>query len=328
MQRKPVPQRTPEPPTMPTPIHRRQFSTAVVAGLTTASSVRFLEATQDTPFRFNYLLASSLYGYLYLGEILPEVRATGATAIDLWPKVHGNQREQVDDLGDDTFRRMLEAHQIELGCITQYKLGPYGLQAEMRFAQRFGCQTLVTGSPSKPRDANGNSLSGGQLKAAVAEFVSKMQPHLAVAEETGITIAIENHASSLIDSPDSMRWLAELSGDRLGIAFAPYHLPQDAQLLGQLIRDLDHRIKVFYAWEHGSGSMQRQPKEQELRQLPGRGELDFRPMVEALAAIDYRGWTEIFMHPFPRGIPILETVAEIREAINASRQHLEELASG
>ena len=36
-----------------------------------------------------------------------------------------------------------------------------------------------------------------------------------------------------------------------------------------------------------------------------------KPLVQALVKIRYRGWTEIFMHPFPRGIPILPTAAEV-----------------
>jgi hypothetical protein len=40
--------------------------------------------------------------------------------------------------------------------------------------------------------------------------------------------------------------------------------------------------------------------------------------------IDYQGWTEIFMHPVPRGIPILETTAKVTAAINKSRAYLAE----
>lgn len=152
----------------------------------------------------NYLLGSCMYGYLYLGEILSEVRKTGANAIDIWPKVHGNQREQP-----------------------------------------------------------------------------------------------------------------------LAIALAPYHLPQQPEMLADLIRALGDRIRVFYAWQHGMGCMTRLPKEQELLQMPGRGELDFKPIVAALKEIDYQGWTEIFMHPVPRGVSILETPAEITAEINRSRDYLE-----
>ncbi len=271
-------------------------------------------------FHPNYLLASCLYGYLYLGDILPEVRKTGATAIDIWPKNHGNQREQLDDLGEEKFQSLLHKHDARLGCLTQYPLGPFGLQAEMRLAQRLGCHTIVTGA------SGAYNFTGQELKQAVRDFVEKMKPHLAVAEETEVTIAIENHAKSLIDTPDSLRWLAEFApSPNLKIALAPYHLPQDTQLLANLIRDCGPALEVFYAWQHGAGCMTRLPKEQELLQMPGRGTLDFTPLLKALAAVDFRGWTEIFMHPFPRGIPILETAQDVTAEVNRAREHLTKL---
>ena len=86
-----------------------------------------------------------------------------------------------------------------MGCITQYKLGPFGLQAEMRLAKRLGCPTIVTGGRG-PR-----GLKGADLKSAVQKFIEQMKPHLTVAEETGVTIAIENHGNNLIESPDSLK---------------------------------------------------------------------------------------------------------------------------
>jgi hypothetical protein len=47
-------------------------------------------------------------------------------------------------------------------------------------------------------------------------------------------------------------------------------------------------------------------------------------MVKALVDIKYQGWTEIFMHPVPRGIPILETAQEVTAEINKSREYLAE----
>jgi sugar phosphate isomerase/epimerase len=212
----------------------------------------------------------------------------------------------------------LKANSIQLGCITQYKLGPFGLQDEMRLAKRLGCKTIVTGG-SGPR-----GLRGSELKAAVAKFIEQLKPHLEVAEETGVTIAIENHSSNLIMSPDSLKWLIELRpNDHLAVALAPYHLPQDSTLLAELISQLKNGIAVFYAWQHGMGCHKKLPKEQELLQMPGRGKLDFKPLVAALKKIEYNGWTEIFMHPVPRGIPILESTAAVTAEINRSRAYLE-----
>jgi hypothetical protein len=41
-----------------------------------------------------------MYGYTDIHEIIPDVSKTGASAVDLWPMVHGNQREQLDKMGN------------------------------------------------------------------------------------------------------------------------------------------------------------------------------------------------------------------------------------
>jgi len=301
---------------------RRRFlqtSTLLSLGACSALTDRAVAAAKPD-FKLNYILASSLYGYATLADILPEVSKTGAQAIDLWPMKHGNQREQLDDMGEANFVELLKKHQVTLGCITQYPLGPFGLQNELRLAQRLGCQTIVTGAKGPIH------LKGTELKMAVGDFIEQMKPHLAIAEETGVTIAIENHAKNLIDSPDSLRYLAELSPSRhLGIAFAPYHLPQDEALLAHLLRDVMPRVEVFYAWQHGNGCMQAMPKAEELLQMPGRGKLDFTPMLKVLKENNFQGWTEIFMHPFPRGIPILETNSGVTTEVNLARAYLETL---
>ena len=302
-------------------LNRREFGGVAAAACACPLFGTWL--TREHPeFKLNYLLASCMYGYLYIGEILPEVSETGATAIDLWPKIHGNQREQLDDLGEQRFAELLKKHKVRVGCLTQYKLGPFGLSDEMKLASRFGCKTIVTGGGGPA------GLRGDSLKAAVVGFIEKMKPHLAQAEEAEVTIAIENHGNGLFESADSLKWLVELRpSPQLGIALAPYHLPQDAEAIASLVGSLGNAIEVFYAWQHGDGCHQRLPKEQELLQLPGRGPLDFKPILEALKQIDYSGWTEIFMHPVPRGIPILESATLVSREINRSRAYLEQQLS-
>ncbi len=300
-------------------VNRRQFHCVLGGGAAALLGSRFVEAADDS-FKPRYIVGSCMYGYTKVAEILPEVAKTAATAIDIWPKRHGDQREQLEEMGEEKFAALLKKHKVALGCITQYKLGPFGLQDEMRMAKRLGCQTMVTGGKGR------KGLKGSELKSGIQSFLEQMKPHLAVAEETGVTIAIENHGNNLIDSPDSLKWLMELRpSENLGVALAPYHLPQDEKLLADLIRTLGNRIAMFYAWQHGMGCMTKLPKEQELLQLPGRGDLNFGPLLAAFKEIKYSGWTEIFMHPVPRGIPILETTAAVTAEINRSRQYLEKL---
>ena len=301
------------------PIDRRRFvqSVAAMATAVGADAPRLFAAEAET-FQLRYMLPSCMYGYAEIAEILPEVHKIGATSIDLWPMVHGNQREQLDEIGEERFLELLRQHDVTLGCITQYKLGPFGLAEEFQVAQRLGCPTIVSGGKG-PR-----GLQGTELKHAVAAFVEQLKPQLDAAAAAGVTLAIENHGNSLIESPDSLKWLAELRpSSHLAIALAPYHLPQDEALLSQLIRDLGDSIAVFYAWQHGDGAMTKLPKDRELLQMPGRGPLDFGPLLAALREMEYAGWTEIFMHPFPRGIPILETTSEVTAEINRARQYLD-----
>ena len=298
---------------------RRDFS-ALVAGTIAAGHVFDETAAGDNqPFALRYMLGSSMYGYTALSEIVPEVKKIGAVAIDIWPKVHGNQREQLEQMGEQQFTRLLREHDTRLGCITQYKLGPFGLVDELPLAQRLGCSTIVTGGQGPA------GLKGAELKQGVEKFVAQMRPHLAVAAANGVTIAIENHSSNLFESTDALKWMVDLCPDpHLAVALAPYHLPQNEALLADLIRTLGNRIAVFYAWQYGMGCGNKLPKEQELMQLPGRGSLNFRPILSALREIRYQGWTEIFMHPVPRGIPILDTSSQITEEINRSRRYLSE----
>ena len=275
----------------------------------------------DKPFELNYILASCMYGTTPLAEIVPEVKKSGNEHIDIWPRVHGNQREQVESMGNDVFAALLATHEVGLGISTRFDLGPFGLAEEMAFAQEFGASLIVTGSTGP------KGLVGEELRAAVADFAEGLKPHIAAAEKHDITISIENHGSALIETPDSMKWLIEFTDSpHLGIALAPYHLPDDAELVAKLIADLGQGLALFYAWQHGMGCHEKLPKEQELLQLPGRGSLDFAPILSALKRINYAGWTEIFMHPVPRGIPILDSTADVTSEINRARHYLDELA--
>lgn len=53
---------------------------------------------------------------------------------------------------------LLKRHDVKLGCITQYKLGPFKLKEELRMGARLGCETMVT-------EGNGpKGLQGEELK--------------------------------------------------------------------------------------------------------------------------------------------------------------------
>jgi sugar phosphate isomerase/epimerase len=187
----------------------------------------------------------------------------------------------------------------------------------MTFLQRFGGNVLVVGCKGPV------GLQGDALRSEVKKFAGQMRPHLAAAEKMGMTIALENHAGTIIETPDAIRWLAEFTaGQPMGIALAPYHLEQNAPMLAGLIRDLGPKLALFYGWQYGVGCMKVMPEDQETLQLPGRGNLDFTPLLQALKDIRFAGWTEIFMHHTPRGLPPFPTVPPITAELVRAHDYL------
>ncbi len=297
-------------------LSRRRFLHSVAAA-SAGSTLSALAA--PAPFHLRYLLNSAMYGEMPLADILPEVAKTGSEAIDIWCKVHANQREQIAEMGDDAFAAMLRKQQVKMAVSTRYPLGPTGLGDETVWMQKFGGGIIITGSkgPKEP--------SGTAAKTGIQEFLELMKPHVAKAEENNVVIAIENHDKQLLYHPDSLRYFAEFNHSKhLGVAFAFHHLHQWVGQIPALIRDLGNaQIPFIYFQEHSEGIRTKVPKEIEMKQMPGYGELDYRPIVKALRDINYGGYVEIFMHPTPRGIPILPTVPEITAAINKSRAYVE-----
>ncbi len=302
-------------------LSRRRFCALGIGAMAAASlpagtsANAAVEGSDDRAFRLNYILSAAMYGTEPLADVLDQVKKTNSKAIDVWPMPHGNHREQIDKLGLEKAETLFREKGVQLGSVTRYDLGPGRFSDELAVLQRFGGKLIVTGSGSHP---------GETSKDKVRAFVESMKRDVDKAGEHGITIGIENHSSSDLDTPDAVRYFAEMAPEaNFGLAMAPYHLPQIPEVIAKLIEDLGPKVVFFQAWEHGMGCMKKMPRDEEMMQMPGRGKLDFAPILAALRKINYAGWTEIFMHPTPRGIPVAETTADVTAEINFSRMYLE-----
>jgi sugar phosphate isomerase/epimerase len=300
-------------------MHSRRHFLQTLAATSLACTLPLRAAVPQ--LKLKYLLASALYGDMVQDTVLPEIGQAGCAGLDVWCKPHGTQREQVEAMGLEAFAELLKKHSAKPVCFTQYPLGPFALGKEMPVLKQLGGSLMVTGAKGP------KNVAGAEARAGIIAFLEQMKPHADAAAEHGITIAIENHADSLLHTPDSIRCWAELNKHpALGMAFAPHHLHEHVDDMPNLIRDLGAaNLPFIYFQEYGIGSKQKVTKEVELQQLPGRGTLDYRPILRALRDVGFHGWAEIFMHPTPRGVPILPTASEITTAISQSRTHIEKL---
>jgi sugar phosphate isomerase/epimerase len=300
---------------------RRQFLQSVAGTTAAALSLPLQGAVSPSVLKLKYMLSSALYGDMTVEDILPQVASAGCEGLDIWCKPHGTQREQLEVMGLAAFEALAKQKGVHTACFTCYPLGPFDLQKEMPNLKRLGGKLLITGAKG-PKD-----VTGPEAKVAIAAFLEQMKPHADAAAENGLVIAIENHSSSLLQTPDSIRYWGELNKHpALGVAFAPHHLREHIEEIPKLLSELGaSNLPFIYFQEHGIGSQKKVEKEIELQQLPGRGTLDYKPILTALRSIGFGGWVEIFMHPTPRGVPILPTPSEVTAAINQSRAHIEKL---
>jgi sugar phosphate isomerase/epimerase len=299
-------------------LSRRDFLRTVPAAA--AFAALSARAQSKDEFKIRYTLSSALYGTMPLDVILPEVAKVGAESIDIWCKAHGDQREQATALGEEAFAALLKKHGVRVGSSTRYPLGPFKLQEEMAWVKKHGGDLVICGcvGPKNPE--------GAAAKAAVAKFLEDMKPHVAKAAELGVTIAVENHVNQALHHPDSIKAFADLNtSPNLGLAFAPHHLHDWQDQIPALIRYAGAKnLPFIYFQEHSEGIFKKTSKEIELQQLPGfGGGLDYRLVVKALRDVRFKGVAEIFMHPTPRGIPILPTAGEVTAAVNKSRAYLD-----
>jgi len=296
---------------------RRACQLLGAAGL---SPLAFPGRVAAAPFRPHYVLSSALYGDLPLEDVLAQVSRAGCEAVDIWRKVHATHREQIEAMGDEAFQRLLEKHDTRMAVSTCYPLGPFRQDEELRWVAKNGGRMTVCGSGRMGE----KDPVGEEAERQVKAFFEKLKPHYELAEELGVTMAIENHKNSMLSSPDSIRFFAEHNpSPNVGIAFAPHHLHDAVDEIPQLIRYAGRdNLPFIYFQEHHPSSHEKMDKAEELKQLPGFGSLDYVPILEALAAVEFDGLAEIFMHPVPRGIPMLPSAEEITKVVNESRAYL------
>ena len=267
-----------------------------------------------------YVLSSAMYGDLPLASVLPEVAKTSSVGIDIWRKTHATHREQIEKMGEDACRILLKDSGTRMCVSTCYPLGPFRQDKELRWVKSLGGKMTVCGSGSM----GSRDPVGQEAKRQVKAFFEKLKPHYELAEELGVTMAIENHKNAMLSSPDSIRYFCELNpSSHVGIAFAPHHLYDAIDEIPKLIREGGkENIPFIYFQEHHPSSKKSMVKVAEIKQMPGFGSLDYVPILTALRDIKFDGYAEIFMHPTPRGTPILPTAAEITQVINHSREYL------
>jgi sugar phosphate isomerase/epimerase len=267
------------------------------------------ETFQDWPFDKAFRFAADL-GYTGL-EIAPFT--INVNAYDISSAKRSEVRQQADDAGleiiglhwllakttgyylttpDDTVRKNTADYIGELA----------------RLCRDLGGHLMVLGSPAQRNLLPG--VTHEQAMALAADCLRRAMPTL---EECGVTLAVEPlgpQDGNFLLTAEAGRQLCEMvASPHCRLHLDCKAMSSEAQPIPELIRENAKLMEHFHA------------NDPNLRG-PGMGELNFLPIFQALAEIDYRGWVSVEVFDYAPGVEALA-----RESIEYMRACLDRLAS-
>ncbi len=178
-----------------------------------------------------------------------------------------------------------------------------------RLCRDLGGWVLVLGSPQQR-----NMLADVGVYGARENAIEVITAALPVFEETGTTLAVE----PLAPADTNFLTMACAAADLIERVASPHcrlHLDCRAMAteptpIPQLIEEFKSQLVHFHVNDpNGRG--------------PGFGKLDFRPILDALGRIDYRGWVSVEVFDYEPGVERLA-----RESIQYLHECLDALAEG
>jgi len=176
-----------------------------------------------------------------------------------------------------------------------------------RCAADLGGTLMVFGSPQQRNLPE--TVSPEQGMAHAAEVITHVLPAL---EETGVVLALEplgpQETNFLVTTAETVALVERIGSPQVRLHLDCKAMATEAAAMPELIRGHGRMLAHFHANDPN-------------RQGPGFGDLDFRPVFEALGQIDYRGWVSVEVFDYTPGI---ENLA--RRSIDYMQQCLRELA--
>jgi len=263
-------------------MHRREF----LAGCAGAALWAWPMGVSAEPFaagadwRLRLSTSTIQFSRLPLEQACERIAKLGFEAIDIWAAYEGCPHlDQALKLGPEGLKALLARCHLQLCSFSVY-IGGYARYAELLGKAGGGIAIEGSAGPCAP----------GELRTRMKAFLESLKPLVDLAEKNQSYLAIENHGQSLLDGLDSFQAFVELNSSlRLGLAVAPYHLQASKASVEEAIRICGSQLFFFYAWQNQPG----------IGQLPGHGPTEFRPWLEALRAVHYRGFVNPFMHGHP-----------------------------
>jgi sugar phosphate isomerase/epimerase len=156
-----------------------------------------------------------------------------------------------------------------------------------RLCRDLGGSIMVFGSPQQR-----NLLPGVDHDAAMKYAAEVFQAAMPVLEELDVTLAIEPlgpaEGNFLLTAADGIRLLEMVGSSHCRLHLDCKAMSTEADPIPEIIRRCAPWLVHFHVNDPN-------------RQGPGMGDLDFRPILDTLGEIDYRGWVSVEVFDYSPG---------------------------
>jgi inosose dehydratase len=236
-----------------------------------------------------------------LEQVLAEARAIGFAGIELGGRFPRDAATLATLLA--RFQLVLVGGWYSASLLTRSAREEIAaLQAHLDLLQALGCTVFIIAETSNAIHGNRNralSASPRLERAGWARFGEKLTEvadHVAAA---GMRLAYHHHLGTVVESGEDLARLLESTGASVGMTIDTGHAALGGVDAVALIRTHPQRVAHVHCKDI-RGEIFRKIKAEGgsflggvldgMFTVPGDGDLDFRKVVQALAAIDYCGW--------------------------------------
>jgi sugar phosphate isomerase/epimerase len=250
------------------------------------------ETFQEWPFEKAFQFAAEL-GYTGL-EIAPFTINTNA--YDITPAKRAEVRKQADDAGLEIvglhwlLAKTTGYYLTTPDDAVRHKTADY-ISELARLCRDLGGHIMVLGSPAQRNLLPG--VTHDQAMELAADCLRRAMPTL---DDCGVTLAVEPLGpkdGNFLLTAELGRQLCEMVGSpRCRLHLDCKAMASESKPIPQLIRENAALLEHFHANDPNMRG-------------PGMGDLDFEPIFQALAEIDYRGWVSVEVFDYAPGVEAL-----------------------
>ncbi|MCC7163651.1 MAG: sugar phosphate isomerase/epimerase [Anaerolineae bacterium] len=233
-----------------------------------------------------------------------------------------------EDIPLNTLRDLLQTHQLALsaiatgqGCLqdeaclcasdqANRRLAIQRLHGHIELAAQFGAAVIIGGIRG--------TLTGKHEEQAETRkaFVSAVHECARFAQARGVTILVEpiNHyETNLINSAfDGLALLGELQEPSVKLLLDTYHMNIEDRDLSASIQTAGKQLGYVHLVDSN-------------RRAPGQGHLEYHPILQTLAGINYAGWITAEILPLPNDTTALQDAARFFRVLK--RRAMESVAA-